>query len=976
MQNKGSGNNDELLKNLRAMFEKKDGDEDKRPVKKKGTDDAYDRELSSQLSDTMARAMKKSAPTQRPKKDSKGQGAGKPSVANAAKTSVKPQAKSENIVIAEESDKLADTPMHTEEAHTLETSDAPQIENTSSLEESEAPENINNTEDAFEAEISELNTDSDSDLLDLSYADEQEQLTLFDSEPDQSFDGIEDYIVPMPEPARVKSPAGLIADLMDDFGGDDAEDNGSSEYIEDTESDDDAFAASLAELDREDKSDGADDGVIQRRGFVSNDTDIENILQIPGADTYESVTAKKVEPVSKKRPQRLGKRKDNRRLRDKDISLAMRFGYEYELAERIGYDKVRDRVQRSDEIEVDPSRLKNTFGYCGREFSHLSDRDAVLARFSRSLRGLKVRTVLTSIIFLLVLAIENLSLFSGGKVDIPFVEAYPVSVNIASFALLMIAVFISAKPLFNGFKDALKFNCSEYSAVSFSVFFVIVYDIVSIAMFVSKGERYFMLNTVTLLGLLMTLVARCLDHRREYRAFCLMSDGEKKYCAEKYIPIVKNSAKRTENKFQSSFITAETDIVDGYFERTSRTSEWYKKQSFIIAPIFALSLLVFIISYLNGKELLLSYSYLVTSIALCMPISMVILNSVSFACASKDMNKKGCAVIGEQAADEYSQAYGMVFGEKAMLGASFNSIDRERSCGDEEMQSAVKYVCKLFSLIDSSVSETVISVLGGEDISNVKLKVEHIEPDGIEAFSAENHRILLGEREYMLRHRIDIKPAGVRVNSEDVFKKTLGSLYVAVDDLICWKLVLDYEAKKEFIKAAEILMSEGVCTGVETVNPNINEDFLLKHRFPTSVSTVTSDRFAVNEADTEKSADNKSSDASASVSKNSGIIAKHECDMIYPLLWCKHIKHNQRVGMGVTFAMMAVSLAVLSFSAIFGLHTSLSSAMLTLISLITNVIAMLSGLFNTPIQSIDTVQEQNTEIQENDKVKDKNDRKQ
>lgn len=765
--------------------------------------------------------------------------------------------------------------------------------------------------------------------------------------------------------AKAKRSAAMIADLMDDLGRIGNEGDG-DEYIASPENEDEAFAASLAELsglasEGASNADKYDDGIIKRRGFVANDADIENIVQIPGTGTYQVAAVKKSEPSKVQMPKKQSRRKDGKRLGDKDISLAMRFGYEYELAERIGYDKVRERMQRSESVGGDPSRMKNTFGYCGSEFSVDTDIETVRARFARSLKGLKVRTILTSIIFLLLLAVENLSLFGNGKINIPFVEAHPVYVNIVSFVLFLTAVLMSLKPLLIGFKDALRFNCSEYSAASFSVFSVAVYDIVAAVMLVLKDEQYFMLNTVTVLGILLTLISRCLDYKREYRAFFLMSDGEKKYCAEQYSPIVKNNGKPIENKFQSSFITEKTDIVEGYFERTSRMSEWYKKQSFIIAPIFALALLVFVISYLNGKNLLLSYSYLVTAVTVCMPISMVLFNSVSFACASKDMNKRGCAVIGEQAADEYSEAYGIVFREKAMLNASFNSIDRERSCGDADMQEIIKYICKLVSLIDSAASEPIISVLGGKGYSDAELKIERIDPDGIEAFSPENHRILLGEREFMVRHRIAVRPAGIKVNSEDVFRKTLGYLYIAVDDMICWKVVLDYETKKDFLRLAEILASEGVHTGVETVNPNINEDFLLKHRLPSSVSTVSSDRFAVNgSGEADKSAKD---DSNGIASKNSGIIAKRECDMIYPLLWCKRIKRNQCFGMRVTFIMIAVALTVLSLTAVFGLHTSLSSAMLTLLFLILNVPAMLSGLFNSPIPNIDITEDKNVEIQ-------------
>lgn len=1070
MQNKGSGNSDELLKNLRAMFDPKGGDDKKSSVKKKGTDgnidDDYDEKLNSRLSDTMARAMNNNRPDSKAESSSEESKKIKASDSRKAQPSSIQEGKEDKLTYAPEADcdtrAELDAELNSKDTRaaaidqktasveadeyldrassddgtsiTASVVGAENIETVDNVENTEIVENTENIGDGggigsvLESVLQELAPEPSADdmasVLDLGDSDGSDQLTLFDTKAEsaeetprvpEAFTPLEtsdvsyaseihpeindadkkysaadicddysseastlreideatsEFYTSKPvkrtasaaDSAKAKRSAAMIADLMDDLGRAENESDG-DEYVASPEDEDDAFAASLAELsgvvsDGDFDADVYGDGRIKKHGFVANDADIENIVQIPGTDTYQASAVKKPEPSKSQIPKKQSRRKDGKRLGDKDISLAMRFGYEYELAERIGYDKVRDRMQKSESVGGDSSRMKNAFGYCGSEFSADTDIETVQARFARALKGLRVKTVLTSVIFLILLAVENLSLFGNGKVNIPIFEAHPVYVNIVSFVLFMVAVLMSFKPLLLGFKDALRFSCSEYSAVSFSVFSVAVYDIVAAIMLVLKNEQYFMLNTVTVLGILLTLISRCLDYKREHRAFCLMTDGEKKYCAEKYAPIVKNNGKQIENKFQSSFITEKTDIVEGYFERTSRMSEWYKKQSFIIAPIFALALLVFVISYLNGKNLLLSYSYLVTAVTVCMPISMVLLNSVSFAYASKDMNKRGCAVIGEQAADEYSDASGMVFREKAMLSASFNSIDRERSCGDADMQKIIKYICKLVSLIDSAASEPIISVLGGKDYADVELKIERIDPDGIEAFSSENHHILLGEREFMVRHRIAVRPAGIKVNSEDVFRKTLGYLYIAVDDMMCWKFALDYETQKDFVRLATILASEGLNTGVETVNPNINEDFLMKHRLPSSVSTVSSDRFAVNVSG---EADNiEKDDPNVTIAKNSGIIAKRECDMIYPLLWCKRIKQSQRLGIRVTFIMIAVALTLLSLTAVLGLHVSLSSAALTLLCLILNVPAMLSGLFSPPISNIDTSEDKNT----------------
>lgn len=795
---------------------------------------------------------------------------------------------------------------------------------------------------------------------------------------------------------RSKNAGAIVSAIFAES--DPVDSDASMEYI--AEDDDDDLDISLADIVARDKVGGdASENIneakkqisgqapsfksendIKKRGFIVNDSDIDNTADIPGLVQQNSANERK---SAAERSERNGRKKkiisDNdkseKALNENDIALAIDFGYEYELAKKIGFENVEDKRRKlnseknSEDIQND---LRNTYGYCGSEYVSYSQNEDINEKFTKIGKQLKIRTVVTAVLLLIVFAFENASLFTDNHFGIEVFAKHPVLVSAVSFILLVIATALSAKKLGGGFVDSLKFNASEYSVTAYSVISVLVYDIVSMIL-VSKGkEQFVMLNIVAMLGILVTLVSSCLNYKRETAAFAIVSAEGKKYIVEKYDPIVKrrksepSADERDAGKNEYKAVCV--DIPGDYFERTAKCSKWKKKLNFMIPPIFAAALAVFLVSYIKTGDLYKAYSFLVCTVALCMPTYMLLFNAVSFIYASGNMQKRNCAVIGETAVEDYSDADSVVFGERAMIEAKFNNIVRERSCSDYDMEDLIKYIGAILEAFDSSVSDALSEIITPQKCRD-EISIVSIDSDGVKASVNSSQYIYIGERDFMVRNGIQVQSASVKVNSKEITMTATKYLYIAVDELMCWKLALDYTVKQEFLDMVAIFADEGIAVDVETVNPNINEGLMAEMHIPASVHFIRPDKFGFSKREpAERNGNVDISETSENeVVISGGIVSAKESDIAYPLIWCKRLKNNLRLGLKLVCILSALSAVFMSVLAAFELYAPMDSAILLLISFLLNVPSMLAGIFMKPIRSgNDEKREINDAIQADD----------
>ena len=287
-----------------------------------------------------------------------------------------------------------------------------------------------------------------------------------------------------------------------------------------------------------------------------------------------------------------------------------------------------------------------------------------------------------------------------------------------------------------------------------------------------------------------------------------------------------------------------------------------------------------------------------------------------------------------------------------MIEAKFNNIVRERSCSDYDMEDLIKYIGAILAAFDSSVSDALSEIITPQKCRD-EISIVSIDSDGVKASVNSSQYIYIGERDFMVRNGIQVQSASVKVNSEEITMTATKYLYIAVDELMCWKLALDYMVKQEFLDMVAIFADEGIAIDVETVNPNINEGLMAEMHIPASVHFIRPDKFGFSKREPieNNGITENSETAGHEVVISSGIVSVKESDIAYPLIWCKRLKNNLRLGLKLVCILSALSAVFLSVLAAFELYALMDSAILLLISFLLNVPSMLAGIFMKPIRS-------------------------
>ena len=188
----------------------------------------------------------------------------------------------------------------------------------------------------------------------------------------------------------------------------------------------------------------------------------------------------------------------------------------------------------------------------------------------------------------------------------------------------------------------------------------------------------------------------------------------------------------------------------------------------------------------------------------------------------------------------------------------------------------------------------------------------------------------------MQKHNVSLKPAIVTANNADVSMNGVQYLYLAVEDLMCWRLEMSYRVRDEFLAVLSAVKNEGLDLAVVTVNPGINGAFLSKNKLFGSIELIRPDRIELKEPHSEEKSE---------IVIDSGVVSAKENHVIYPILWCKRITANAGVCLKCAVIMLVISGLLLLSLTVTGLFTRLSSAIVTVLCLIMQIPSAMSALF-------------------------------
>lgn len=564
---------------------------------------------------------------------------------------------------------------------------------------------------------------------------------------------------------------------------------------------------------------------------------------------------------------------------DDDIEMIFELGYESEFGRLVGYDNLKklkyDHLHRMS--RESNKRYRTAFGFCGQDSITPQNKARIMATYMYDRRFLIIRTLLTALALLLVMLLDYPVLIGGAFTETAV--SMPLLFPILSAIFMIAATGLSYKQFNAGIRSYFKTKPTPYSTLSVIVPFVLFYDIVAMATQIPMVH----LNCIATGALLLVCVCDVFRLTSEMRVFRLLSVDVPKTVLE---PTEPRKKKLKQGKKLIKIINDDLDegfyhvhdaaLTVGFFRRFNEMDAAHAPFRVLLTLPLVLGFLAgFVVALTNG--LADALNTFVTVSVLGMPGAACLGFFFPLSHANNLLTKSNCALLGEEAVEEYNESKTIIFNDYRLCRAQSCSelAVREKS---DDLRHDLKLAGILFRKIGGSLAE--IGNATATRTADPTVSFVRIADTGVEAVIDTQYHIIAGDASFL-------KKCGIRIPKETADRAlrrsaNVGLLYFAVDGILKLTYDIEYALDPRFETVAERLADSTTSVAIQSYNPNLTEDFLetIRHKDAIPVRVIKPGKYE--------------SDAVLDISDTGAIALGGETHIVNPLYAAKKINEVKR----------------------------------------------------------------------------------
>ncbi len=510
-----------------------------------------------------------------------------------------------------------------------------------------------------------------------------------------------------------------------------------------------------------------------------------------------------------------------------DANLMVAFGMDEELDAAIGKesaDKLRSDLDElaDDEPEKEkpiPEEVKEPI----KEFVSPAEIKGIFENYKAEYGKSAIKLFVLAAVSILLFFYENIGIFGAKPIEVFNPEFYPIVHIMTGFQLLIIGFAVLYKDVITGFKNLIAKKVTVESILPVMLGASTLYSI--LACFFGAGSTIVGFNFPMAFALLLYAFGKRLDLRREIMTFRIISSKRSKFALEKLDIIDAELETKAFDKFLPNqpdiFRINKTAFIDGYFRRTR---EYSSVKSALNAYIPA-TLIAFVIGIIVGAFVEKSFAGAMSTgyaaFAFALPANAFFAFSLPMFRASKVSYDDGSAIVGDGALDEHTSASSISFDDREVfptVGVKLRSI---KVFGSGRLDTAIYYMASVYSCIGGPLSD-VLNVATADIGRSQNIEVISIDADGIETV-VDGHHLYAGKADY-LRHNGYLPVTDPE--DEEIEGGDISILFLVCDDEVVAKFYVRYRIDPEFEATLKNLYKSGICVGIKTVDPNINDEML------------------------------------------------------------------------------------------------------------------------------------------------------
>ena len=402
---------------------------------------------------------------------------------------------------------------------------------------------------------------------------------------------------------------------------------------------------------------------------------------------------------------------------------------------------------------------------------------------------------------------------------------YGIIYILADLQLLFFIVMLMGKSFINGVKSFVSFKLTADSVMAASVIASSLLCVVSLFADPTRLDlRLFNLTSAAAASALA--LVKHLGCIKDKRAFLLIASKKPKFTTSSLSGNTGEAGEFYKYLDESSelFTVKKADFVEGFFARTNRRPAGEDIFNFLVPASFAASVVLFLVRYLIDGSLYGAFSDAIMLFTAATPITSFFMISLPVIAASIIAHKQKAAFIGNAVAEEYADASVLSFADVEAFRPHLTSISTIKTYGDYPVDKVLTRLGMLFNYIGGPLKTVTANMLDKLPTPDTIRLVDsaadglYIVMDGCDYY--------LGKRSYM-RH-CDFETPDEEDDAAYV-RKSDSVMYMAINNTIVAKIYVKYGINEEFDELLRSMHKAGVCVGIKTLDPNINNELLQKN---------------------------------------------------------------------------------------------------------------------------------------------------
>ncbi len=520
-----------------------------------------------------------------------------------------------------------------------------------------------------------------------------------------------------------------------------------------------------------------------------------------------------------------------RTMSDEDVELLLDLGYENHLTEKLGNERVDTVKNRRDAQE--PLKRGQVYGYTGEEYNgHAQDKE-IRAMYRKQCRTTAARTTFTVLLTLLIALVDLFPLFRTALLLpesvtkwIPTTGAY----GLIGLGLLCLTALLSLKTLLRGTVTLFRGEPSPAAIPIVLLLATLLYDIPHILLPTSA----IWLHLPVALSLLFLALGAAIKVRTERAVFAVAGAHSRKITLEEaeakkkkvvrdghIVKIIHDDADKTLWRVRHA------DRIDHYFARMGRATRRGNVVGPLLAVALVLALSIALMTFFVKNDLSVAATAMLLSLELMLPISALIAYVYPMQLATRQLARRGCAIVGDSAVEEYAKKSILLFDDTEMFRSKSSTEITIKGSGDAKKY--IRYAKRLFSVLGGTLRGVTTSDLSEETYED-RVEILRVMDEGVEARIDGKVRVLAGTSAFMIQNGIRVPGEGAEVSVRRHVESCI--LYLAFDGKLRLGYEVDYRISGRFEQMVADLAQSGVATAIETVDPDIHDEFLARSRRP------------------------------------------------------------------------------------------------------------------------------------------------